>query len=266
MSLLAKHQHSRFQTYSKSFSGTSHLAWWLHQSSSEYHIFLATLYICVSANVKQFPRPNKSSSYKPPQSQVTFTTMSPVYEYSDYKLWLAYGLAITISVITVIAGLIVMYLSSAAYNSSFSMILRLGRGAHLSREIVDGDHDGKEPLPKYLEKATISFAGSAVRNDYANSDGEYELVSVQAPGPATTQESLGGHADSHRPSTLQSSTEYAEGRESNEMPSEEPVRWPQGHGSDARLHSPGINGGEIESPPRSGPDRVLQVPQSQSRI
>ena len=76
--------------------------------------------------------------------------MSPVYEYSDYKLWLAYGLAITISVITVIAGLIVMYLSSAAYNSSFSTILRLGRGAHLSREIVDGDHGGKEPLPKYL--------------------------------------------------------------------------------------------------------------------
>ena len=135
----------------------------------------------MSANVKQFPRPNKSSSYKPPQSQVTFITISPVYEYSDYKLWLAYGLAITISVITVIAGLIVMYLSSAAYNSSFSTILRLGRGAHLSREIVDGDHDGKEPLPKYLEKATISFAGSAVRNHYANSDGEYELVSVVIP-------------------------------------------------------------------------------------
>jgi hypothetical protein len=123
----------------------------------------------------------------------------------------------------VIAGLTVMYISGATYNSSFSTILRLAKGAHLSHEIADKDYDGTEPLPKYLEKATISFAGSALSNDYANSDSEYELVSVQAPEPAATQESLGGHADSHRPSTLQSSTEYAEGRESNEMPSEEPV-------------------------------------------
>lgn len=115
-------------------------------------------------------------------------------------------------------------------------------------------------MPEYLERATISFAGSALRNDYANSDGEYELVPVQVFEPVTTQESPEGRADSHGPSTLRSSTEGSEGRESNAMLPEEPVRWPQGNGSDARSHSPGNEEGEIESPPR-----VSQAPQNHSR-
>jgi hypothetical protein len=144
-----------------------------------------------------------------------------VYEYSGHRLWLAYGLAIAISALIVIAGLIVMYLSSAAYNSSFSTILRLGRGAHLSQEIIDGDHDGKAPLPKYLEMATISFAGAALLRKDTNGDAEYELVSVQAPEPVTMQGSPDGRADSFRPSTLQSSTEGCEGRESSGISREE---------------------------------------------
>jgi hypothetical protein len=220
----------------------------------------------VPADVENNLRPNKSSSYKPPQSQVTFTTISPVYEYSGHRLWLAYGLAISISVLIVIAGLIMMYLSSAAYNSSFSTILRLGRGAELSQEIVDGDHDGKELLPEYLEKATISFAGTALRKQGSNDDAEYELVPVQATDVLTTQESPSGRADSHRPSTLQSSTGECEGRESTLTSPDEPVQWPQGNGSDARSHSPSSEEGEIESPSRPEPDRALQVPQLRSRI
>jgi hypothetical protein len=266
MSLLAKYPHSRCRACSRIFFGTSHLAWRLRQSSSKYHFFVVTLHDGVPADVEKNLRPNKSSSYKSPQSQVTFTTISPVYEYSGHRLWLAYGLAIAISVLIVIAGLVVMYLSSAAYNSSFSTILRLGRGAHLSQEIVHGDHDGKEPLPEYLEKATISFAGTALRKQGSNGDAEYELVPVQAPGLLTTQESPGGRADSHRPSTLQSSIGECEGRESNVMSPDEPVRWPQGNGSDARSHSSNIEEGEIGSLPRPEPDRVLQVPQSRSRI
>lgn len=88
--------------------------------------------------------------------------ISSDYEYPTGRLWLACGLAIAISTLIVIAGLIVMYLSSAAYNSSFSTILRLSGGAHLGQEIVDDDHDGKEPLPEYLAKSNISFAGAAL--------------------------------------------------------------------------------------------------------
>lgn len=224
------------------------------------------MYTRVPADVGKILRPNKSSSYKPPQSQVTFTTISPVYEYSGHRLWLAYGLAIAISVLIVIAGLIVMYLSSAAYNSSFSTILRLGRGADLSQEIVDGDHDGKEPLPEYLEKATISFAGTALRKQGSYGDPEYELVPVQATDVLTTQESPGGRADSHRPSTLQSSAGECEGRESSVISPDKPVQWPQGNGSDAQSHSPSTEEGGIEPLPRPEPDRVSQTPQSRNRV
>ena len=100
------------------------------------------------------------------------------------------------STLNVIAGLTVMYISSAAYTNSFSTTLRLARGAHLSQEIVEMDYDGKEPLPQYLEKATIAFAGSVLWRQDANSDVEYELVPVYAPEPVTTQESSDWRADS----------------------------------------------------------------------
>jgi hypothetical protein len=179
-----------------------------------------------------------------------------VYEYAGHRLWLAYGLAIAISALIVIAGLVVMYLSSAAYSSSFSTILRLGRGAHLSQEIVDGDHDGKDPLPEYLEKTTISFAGTGLWKKDADGNADYELVSVQAHEPSTTQESHEGRANLRRPSTLRPS----------EMSSEEPIRGPYGNGYDARSPSPNIEDADNAFPSRLGQDRVLQVPQSNSRI
>jgi hypothetical protein len=124
-------------------------------------------------------RANQSSPYKLPQSEITFTTVSPVYEYSQSRLWLAYGVAIAISILIVIAGLTVVYLSGAAYNNNFSNTLRLARGAHLSHEVIDGDHDGKEPLPEYLEKATISFAGTALWQKQASGEAKYDLVPTQ---------------------------------------------------------------------------------------
>jgi hypothetical protein len=85
----------------------------------------------------------------------------------------------------VIAGLTVMYLGGAAYNNNFSNILLLARGAHLSHEVIDGDHDGKEPLPEYLEKATISFAGTALWQKQASGEAKYDLVPTQGPKAAS---------------------------------------------------------------------------------
>ena len=175
---------------------------------------VATQYLRVRADPER--RPNKSSPYRPPQSKVTFTATSPLYEYSSSRLWLAYGLAIAMTTLIVIAGLTVMYISSAAYTNSFSTTLRLARGAHLSQKIVGKDYDGKEPLPEYLENATISFAGSALWRQDAHSDAEYELIPVCAPEPVTKQESPDWHADSYGQLALQSSTEEGEGNEVNE--------------------------------------------------
>ena len=194
--------------------------------------------------------------------------ISPVYEYSSGRLWLAYGLVIAISTLTVIAGLIVMYLSNAAYSSSLSTILRRSRGAHLGQEIVDGDHDGKEPLPEYLAKSNISFAGAALWKQHTDGDAEYELVPVQVPEPVTTQESPGGRVDSHRQSTLRLSAEEYEGcSESNGFHHDRPAPAPQDDESVTEPPSPSIeedaDGG---FPPPFGPDLALQVPQPSSRI
>lgn len=106
--------------------------------------------------------------------------ISPAYEYSKSRLWLAYGVAIAISAVIIVAGLTVMSMGSAAYNNNFSNILRLARGAHLSHEVANEDHDGKEPLPKHLQKATISFADTALWRQHASNDPEYKLVPVEA--------------------------------------------------------------------------------------
>jgi hypothetical protein len=150
------------------------------------------------------------------------------------------------SALIVIAGLTVMYISSAAYTNSFSTTLRLARGAHLSQEIVEKDYDGKEPLPEYLEKATISFAGSALWRQDANSDAEYELVPVYAPEPVTTQEGSDWRAVSCGQSALQSSIEERQGNETNEGSSGGSA------GSSAESLIADIGELNIESPPRPG--------------
>jgi hypothetical protein len=104
----------------------------------------------------------------------------------------------------------------------------------LSQKIVEKDYDGKEPLPEYLEKATISFAGSAL----------WRQVPVYAPEPVTQQESPEWHADSCGQSALQSSIEERQGNETSE-------RSPEGSaGSSAESLIADIEEVNIESPPR----------------
>lgn len=93
-----------------------------------------------------------------------------IYVYSQAKLWLAYGIAIATSLVAVIAGLIAMWLNGAAYSFCFSTFLRISRGAHVDAEIQPCDMDGRDPLPKYLRTATVSFP-----------DGHLEYSSLPLP-------------------------------------------------------------------------------------
>lgn len=68
-----------------------------------------------------------------------------------------------------------------AYNNNFSNILRLARGAHLSHEVADEDHDGKEPLPGYLKKTTITFANTTLWRQQDSIDPGDEPVSLHIP-------------------------------------------------------------------------------------
>ena len=78
-----------------------------------------------------------------------------------YKLWLAYGLAISLSALIVIIGLLAIYINGASFSYSFSSILRLSRGAEISVDINKADLDGRDPLPRYLKEATVKFSNVA---------------------------------------------------------------------------------------------------------
>ena len=52
-----------------------------------------------------------------------------------------------------------MLRSDAAYSDNFSTIFRAARGSKISEEVLDEDLNGKDPLPKYLQKAKVWLPG-----------------------------------------------------------------------------------------------------------
>lgn len=50
-----------------------------------------------------------------------------------------------------------MLANDATYSNSFSTILLAGTSADVSVEVADRDTTGSDPLPVYLEKATVRF-------------------------------------------------------------------------------------------------------------
>lgn len=101
--------------------------------------------------------PNASSAFAPPPVNVTHETYHNVYHYSRDKLWIAYGIAINVSVIVALLGLFTVATAGASYSSSsnFSSTYRLATGALLSATMRDEDLDGRDPLPAYLAGAKI---------------------------------------------------------------------------------------------------------------
>jgi hypothetical protein len=55
------------------------------------------------------------------------------------------------------AGFTSIMMNGAGFSNDFSTILRASRTAKLSEEVRLGDADGKDPLPKYLSRATVAF-------------------------------------------------------------------------------------------------------------
>lgn len=86
------------------------------------------------------------------------TTLDNIYIYAVYKLWLAYGLAIGATALTASFGMAAIIVNNASFSNRFSTILRLSRGAQLSKEINHADLSGRDPLPAYAEKATVRFS------------------------------------------------------------------------------------------------------------
>jgi hypothetical protein len=92
-------------------------------------------------------------------------------------LWIAYGLAILFTAVTIVIGSITMYSNGVAYDASFSTVLRAcriqGKGVVPVQTDLDGD-DGGQPLPKSLAKATI------VMNTSRQGPAEYSALEAKA--------------------------------------------------------------------------------------
>lgn len=110
-----------------------------------------------------FSRPNYSSPTAPSPAEVTYHRHHNIYTYSAKNLWLPYGIALVLTSLAVIAGLVTMFTNRASYSSNFSSVLRAAHGAELSTEILNIDMHGQDPLPKYLANAKVWLHGAGVR-------------------------------------------------------------------------------------------------------
>lgn len=100
-------------------------------------------------------RPNYSSPTAPFPVEVTFDRHHNVYAYAAHNLWLSYGIALGLTFMAVLAGLVTMFISQASYSGNFSTILRAAYGAQLSTAVSQHDANGRDPLPKYLANARV---------------------------------------------------------------------------------------------------------------
>ena len=99
-----------------------------------------------------------------------------MYVYTARRLWIAYALAASCATIAVALGLYTIVATGASYSNEFSTILRVSRHAHLEKEVSDGAADGRDPLPKYLAKATLTV----VKEDESDSSSVGQKSAVTA--------------------------------------------------------------------------------------
>lgn len=89
---------------------------------------------------------------------VAVTTYGLVYSYATQTLWLAYGIALGMTLLSMLLGTISIYHNGgASYTTEFSTILRAAHCIDYSEPIRSEDTDGKDPTPQYIKELTISF-------------------------------------------------------------------------------------------------------------
>ncbi|QIW99936.1 hypothetical protein AMS68_005454 [Peltaster fructicola] len=136
----------------------------------------------------------------PIPTNVTTIAFHNVYEYDKLTLWLAYSLAVALTALASILGILTMIAMDAAYDSSFSTILRAGTAAHLTERMTAIDGSGKAPLPKHLASAKLLF------NDRTKSAAKAEPRSELSKGASMERLELIRHEETPKPIHTQSTT------------------------------------------------------------
>jgi hypothetical protein len=120
---------------------------------------------------------NISAPNAPENVTVTVEKMGNIYTYSSEKLWLAYGLAIAITVLNVCLGLLAVFRTGASFTLNFSTIVRAAKNAHVSVETDEFTLPGRDPLPEGWKKAvfTMRSPGAGLEGKGLEK-GEYDSV------------------------------------------------------------------------------------------
>lgn len=95
-----------------------------------------------------------------------FTPFVNTYTYAPVTLWAAYGTALAVGLLSATLGLLAMVRNRASYSNEFSSVLRATRLATLSTDLQELDTDGRDPLPGYLARATITLQNHRRKSDH----------------------------------------------------------------------------------------------------
>ncbi|CAK1361801.1 hypothetical protein CB0940_02870 [Cercospora beticola] len=103
---------------------------------------------------------NPDSPLAPPTTRITEVLYGNVYSYSMDKLWLAYGIAIGISVLNLIVGFAALLRTGASFTDNFSTIIRIARNATIEADLYEEHLPGKDSLPKHMADAELRLRKS----------------------------------------------------------------------------------------------------------
>ncbi|KAJ5403013.1 uncharacterized protein N7487_008909 [Penicillium crustosum] len=104
-----------------------------------------------------------------PDTNVTITSYHNIYVYTRPILWAAYGTALSVTTLCVVAGILLYLSSDGSYTSKFSTILRVTRGAVISTELDTKDYSGLDPLPVHIANAKLTTGYNPDHPDKASS-------------------------------------------------------------------------------------------------
>ncbi|GIZ43183.1 hypothetical protein CKM354_000642100 [Cercospora kikuchii] len=119
---------------------------------------------------------NITAPNAPDNVTVTINSMGNIYSYSAEKLWLAYGLAIGVTIINVGFGLLAIFRTGASFTLNFSTIVRAAKNAGISIETDEQEHPGKDPLPEQWKRATFEIRPHVVYEIRSLKSGAYTSV------------------------------------------------------------------------------------------
>jgi hypothetical protein len=96
-----------------------------------------------------------------PITNVTIYTSYNKYVHSPGRLWLACGIAILVSSISVTTGCTTLLGKGLSYSNDFSSDMRVTRSREIDALVAPEDRVGNDPLPDHIKKGQLYLTASA---------------------------------------------------------------------------------------------------------